>query len=134
MSTETDGVYSTGYMTISVTNLSANTELAVSLNTPGFAWDCDAKGQHWGLNVMGQQYAAFPLMMNLETNFLTLVLGDEGASFDIGIPITYPRGTHNPIAKGTLSINDPGNVTVFMSAGGPMQPMTINATWQLPII
>lgn len=136
MSTETDDGRSTSYMSIQVTDLPATAELILYLITPGYTWTSDAKGLHAGVSLMGQQYAALSLAAtNLTTNMLTLIVGDEMCSFSIGIPISYPSGTRNPTARGTLTINNPTDqTTVFLTAGGPPQQVGINEPWHVPIM
>lgn len=128
--------YATSYMTIQVTNMPATAELLISLATPNFYWtNDDANATNVGVSLTGSQGTAFPVLSgSFTTTIITLVVGGEASSFTLGVPISYPNGIDNPNAKGSLTINNPGNATVFMSAGGPQQQVAINSTWSVPIL
>lgn len=123
-----------GYMNFTIYNLPATAQLTMILLTPGFAWTNDySRGGGVSLSGTENPFVRVVWWM-LGPNYVTLVAGNEPANLTLGLPLKYPADTHNPVTMGFLMINLPGDALVFATAGGPRQPIPINARWAVPIL
>jgi hypothetical protein len=128
--------FTTGYMTIEVSNMPALADLMIFLGNQNYFWTNDDPSlTNVGVSVTGNSGTAFPIISaSFTTTQIRLVVGGETASFTIGVPISYPTGTQDPAAQGSLTISNPGNVAVTMIAGGNETPVAPNSSWYLKIL
>lgn len=127
--------YSTGYMSIQVSNMPATAELTITLTSQGYFWtNDDPDSTNVGVTLAGNFGSEFSIVSaSLTTTSVTLILGGGSGNFTLGIPISWPSGAQNPAAKGVLTINIPGNATVTMNGGGENQQVAVNGPWYLPL-
>lgn len=125
-----------GYMNFTIYNLPATAQLTMLLLTPGYAWSNDYPLEGGaGVSLTGTEGRLIRIVWWMfGPTYVTLVAGSQPDSLTLGLPFTYPADSHNPVAKGFLMMNLPGDAQVYVTAGGPQMSMDINGPWAVPIL